>query len=116
MSVDELPVSETSAMVTTGAFVSSVKLSIAVSPQMFWLAVSVWKPSARPAGVKLQAPVLSAIVVPSVALPSLITITEYGSADPWIAGFDVILSVNEVPVSATREMLSIGTAISGLLL
>ena len=74
LSVAELPVSETSAMLTAGAALSSVKLSVAVPvlpARSVWLAVSVCAPSANPAGVKLQAPVLSAVVVPSVAPPSL---------------------------------------------
>ena len=61
-------------MLTTGAVLSSVKLSVAVPvlpARSVWLAVSVCAPSARPAGVKLQAPVPSAVTVPSVAPPSL---------------------------------------------
>ena len=47
----------------------------------------------RPAGVKLQAPVLSAVVVPSVVPPSLI-VPPSGRPAPLIAGFDVTLSVD----------------------
>ena len=67
--------SETSAMLTAGAVLSSVRLSVAVPvlpARSVWVAVSVCAPSARPVGVKLQAPVLSAVVVPSVVPPSLI--------------------------------------------
>ena len=71
-SLAEPPVSETSAMLTAGGVLSSVKLSVAVPvlpARSVWLAVSVCAPSARPAGVKLQAPVASAVVVPSVCRP-----------------------------------------------
>ena len=52
-------------MLTAGAVLSSVKLSVAVvvSPaESVSAAVNVCAPSARPAGVKLQIPVLSAVV------------------------------------------------------
>ncbi len=74
MSVDELPVSANSATLTTGAALSSVKLSVAVAmlPSLaVWLALSVCAPSAKPGGMKLQAPVPSVSAMPSVAPPSL---------------------------------------------
>ncbi len=61
-------------MLTTGAALSSVKLSVAVPvlpARSVWLTLNTCAPSARPTGVKFQAPVPSAIAVPSVTPPSL---------------------------------------------
>ena len=65
-------------MLSTGAILSSVKLSVAVPvlpARSVCVAVSVCAPSASPAGVKLQAPVLLAVVVPRTVLPSLMVTT-----------------------------------------
>ena len=59
---------------TTGAVVSSVKLSEAVPvlPNVsVWLATMVWAPSASPLGVNDQPPVASAVTVVAMALPSM---------------------------------------------
>ena len=102
MSLAETPVSATSAMLTAGAVLSSVKLSVAVAvlpAGSVWLALSVWPPSANPIGVKLHAPVASAIAVPSVRPPSLIVTSVLACPTPVTAGFEVILSLAETPVS-----------------
>ena len=69
---------EARAILTAGGVLSSVKLSVAVPvlpARSVCVAVSVCAPSASPAGVKLQAPVLPVVVVPRTALPSLIVTT-----------------------------------------
>src|SRR5689334_5388709 len=105
----ELPVSDTSAMLSTGAVLSSVKLSVVV-PLLPGLparvAASVYAPSASPVGVKLHAPVLSVIAVPSTMLPILIVTNVLGLPVPLIAGFEVILSLAELPVSETRAIVT----------
>ena len=78
LSVAELPVSETRPMLTAGAVLSSVKLSVAVTvlpARLVCVAVRVCAPSRSPIGMKLHAPVLSAVGVPRVVLPSLIVTT-----------------------------------------
>ena len=49
--------------------------------------------------MKLQAPVLLAVVVPSVVPPSLIVTSVLACPVPLTAGFEVILSVAALPVS-----------------
>ena len=81
LSVAELPVSEANPMLTAGAVLSSVKLSVAVvvvlPAHRFRMAVSVCAPLAMMPGAKLQIPVLSAVVVPSVTPPSLMVTTAF---------------------------------------
>ena len=116
-SLAELPVSETRPMLSAGAVLSSVKLSVAVPvlpAASVWLAVRVCAPSASPAGVKLQAPAASAVVVPRTAPPSLIVTTALAWPVPLIAGFEVIPSLAELPVSETRPMLSAGAVLSSV--
>ena len=55
---------------------------------------------------------MSDIVVPSVAPLSLTVTPVLASPWPWTAGFDVILSVDQLPVSETRAMLTIGFVLS----
>ena len=105
LSLDELPSSESRAMLSAGAILSSVKLSVAVPvlpATSIWVAVSVCAPSARPAGVKPQVPVLSTVVVPSRRAALLDGDHSTGLTRPLIAGFEVILSVAELPVSETE--------------
>ncbi len=94
-----------------------MKLSVAVPvlpARSVWLALNVWAPSARPFGVKLQAPVASAIVVPSVTPPSLMVTRVLACPVPLIAGLEVILSVDELPVSATSATLTTGAELSSV--
>src|SRR3954447_10140749 len=109
MEVDELPVPEARAMLATGATVSSVKLSVPVPvlpARSVWVAVNVCAPSASPAGVKLQAPVVLAVVVPRTVLPSLMVTAVLASPVPLIVEFQVILSVAELPVSEKADAQS----------
>src|SRR5260370_10916 len=60
---------------TTGAVVSSVKLSVAVPvlPKLsVWLATMVWAPSASPVGVNDHTPWALAVTVVAMALPSIV--------------------------------------------
>ena len=79
---------------TTGAVVSSVKLSEAVPvlPKLsVWLATMVWAPSASPLGVNDQAPVASAVTVVAMALPSMLKCTTVlASPVPLSASFEVM--------------------------
>ena len=96
---------------------ASVKFSVAlpVLPAWsVWVALSACAPSAKPAGVKLQAPVPPAVVVPSVVPPSLIVTAVLAWPVPFIAGFDVIRSVAEIPVSDARAMLTTGAVLSSV--
>ena len=89
---------------------SSVKVSEAVPglpARSVSLATSVWEPSVS-VGVKLQAPELSAVVVPRVVLPSLIVTVALGSPPPLSAGLEVILSLDELPVSAISASVTDG--------
>src|SRR3954453_19432526 len=100
-----MPVSETNAMLIAGGILSTGKLSVAgpgLAAGAVWVAVSVCAPSDRPVGVKLQAPVPSAIVVPRTVPPSLSVTTVLARPVPLIAGFEVIPSVDELPVSQIR--------------
>ena len=54
--------------------------------------------------MKLHAPVLSAVGVPSVMVPSLIVTAAPASPVPLTAGFDVSLSPDELPVSKTKPI------------
>src|SRR3954447_13666822 len=69
------------------------------------VAVSVCMPSARPVGVKLHAPAMSVIVVPSRAPPSRMVTPVLASPRPLTAGFEVMLSLDELPVSETKSMI-----------
>ena len=84
---------------TTGAVVSSVKLSEAVPvlPKLsVWLATMVWAPSASPLGVNDQAPVASAVTVVAMALPSMVKCTTVlASPLPLSASFEVMWSLAE---------------------
>ena len=84
---------------TTGAVVSSVKLSEAVPvlPKLsVWLATMVWAPSASPLGVNDQAPVASAVTVVAMALPSMVKCTTVlASPVPLSASFEVMWSLAE---------------------
>src|SRR5262249_15325245 len=103
-SLADAPVSLTSATVTAGAVISSVKLSAAepvLPARSVSDALSVCALSPRPVGTKLQAPAALAVVVPSTTPPSLIVTVAFWSPDPWIAGLLVIPSLADAPVSLT---------------
>ena len=73
LSVEEVPVSETSAMLTVGAVLSSVKASgaVPVTPAVLVsLATIVCAPSDRLVGEKDQVPFALAVAVADTALPS----------------------------------------------
>ena len=90
---------------TTGAVVSSVKLSEAVPvlPKLsVWLATMVWAPSASPLGVNDQAPVASAVTVVAMALPSMVKCTTVlASPVPLSASFEVIWPLADEPVRSS---------------
>ena len=113
MSVDEEPVSFAKLTVIAGACVSSVKASEAVPvlpAASVSLATIVWAPSERPVGVKLQAPLALAVAVAATALPSTVKCTTaFGSPKPVSVAFEVILSLDEDPVSFVK--LSVTTAL-----
>ena len=77
---------EVRAWVTTGAVVSRVKVSEAVSvlpAGSVSLATMVWLPSAKPVGEKLHTPLELAVAVCAMALPSTVKCTTaFASPEP----------------------------------
>jgi hypothetical protein len=66
-------------------------------------------PSAKLSGVNVHTPLLSAVAVAAIAFPSTVKCTTaFGSTDPVNASFDVILSVEDRPVSVTRLIVTLG--------
>jgi hypothetical protein len=73
------------------------------------LATTVWLPSAKPVGVKLQCPLASAVAVAAIGVPSTVKCTTaLASPEPDSAGSEVILSVADVPLSSARLTVTIG--------
>src|SRR5450759_2504503 len=100
-----------------GAVASSVNTSEAepVFPAAsVSLATSVCAPLARPVGVYDHAPLALAMVVPSTLEPSLIVTTALASPVPLSAAFDVILSVDDEPVSLVRPAVTVGAVASSV--
>ena len=115
LSVEDTPVSCSSAAVTTGIAVSRVRATwaVAVLPAAsVSVAVSVWAPSARFCGVKIQCPALSAVAVPSAWPASLIATVAFGSPSPVTAGSSVMPSVADTPVSYSSAAVTAGGAVS----
>ena len=104
---------------TTGAVVSSVKLSDAVPvlPKLsVWLATMVWAPSASPLGVNDQAPVASAVTVVAMALPSMVKCTAVlASPVPLSASLEVMWSLAELPVSMASASVRVGPVVLKLI-
>ena len=100
---------------TTGAVVSSVKLSEAVPvlPKLsVWLATMVWAPSASPLGVNDQAPVASAVTVVAMALPSMVKCTAVlASPVPLSASLEVMWSLDDEPVSMASASVRVGPVV-----
>src|SRR5450755_515836 len=95
---------------------SSVKVSEAepVLPAVsVSLATTVCGPSDR-LGVKLQVPPALAVAVPNVETPSLNVTTAVASPPPVRASFDVILSLEDDPVSDTRLSVTAGGVVSSV--
>ena len=113
-SLVELPVSVESTALTVGGLVSRVKVS-EVEPAFpdlsVSLAVMVCTPSVS-VGVKLQAPVPSAMVVPRRVTPSFRVTTVLASPVPLIAGLLVMRSEDEAPVSCTSAAVTAGGVVS----
>src|SRR5207248_1260757 len=108
LSDDDEPVSLARLSVTGGALVSSTKVKNAV-PALPAVSVSdtriVWLPSSSPTGANVQSPLASAVVVPSTVVPSINVTSAFGSPEPVSVGVEVILSVDDKPVSfATRDV------------
>src|SRR5262249_9377710 len=109
-----LLVSEAGSLVieVSGAVVSNVKVSEAVPvlpAPLVSLAMMVCWPSARPVSVNVHAPLLSAVAVVLIAVPSTVKlITAFGSAPPVRVGSDVSLSVGNEPVSFLRASVTVG--------
>src|SRR6266404_5747587 len=98
-------------IVSLGLEVSSVKLSAAVPVlpnASVWLATMVCDPSDRPVGVNDQTPAPFEVVVPRTVVPSVSVTTALASLNPVNASFEVILSANDAPVSATRLSVTVG--------
>jgi hypothetical protein len=94
---------------TAGAVVSSVMVSDAVPVPLTLvsLATSVCEPSVR-LGLKLHTPDPFAVTVPRSVPASLIVTTAFASPPPLTAGFVVILSVADTPVSETSASVTFG--------
>ena len=97
---------------------SSVKLSECwpVLPvALVSLATMVCAPWPRAVGLKVQAPVASAVAVGAMALPSIEKCTTaLASPPPVSAGFDVILSVDDDPVSFARRAVMAAALLSSV--
>ena len=101
-----------------GAVVSSVNVNEAVPvrpAELVSLATTVCDPSASPVGVNDHTPVALAVTVPSVFDPSVILTLAFGSAEPVKASFEVILSVDDTPVSLAREIVTTGADVGSLI-
>ena len=108
LSIADAPVSLTRRFAKTAAVVSSVKVSDVEEPG--WLATIVCVPSARPAGVNVQAPKRSALAAPMVTLLIVKVITANGSAIPISVSIDVNWSVRDDPVSVNSFALIVAIA------
>src|SRR3954451_20410894 len=100
-----------------GIALSTVKLNVVVAvlpARSGWIALSVCAPSARPVGVKLQAPVPLAVAVPIAVPPSLMVTRVLASPNPVTVGPEVILPVDELPAPEARAMLSAGAVLSSV--
>ena len=100
---------------TTGADVSSVKLSEAepVLPKVsVWLATMVCGPSASPVGVNDQAPLALAVTVVAMAVPSMVKLTTVlASPVPLTASLEVMWSLAELPVSMLSASVTLGPVV-----
>ena len=100
---------------TTGAVVSSVKLSEAVPvlpKASVWLATMVCAPSASPLGVNDQAPCASAVTVVAMALPSMVKCTTVlASPVPLSASLEVIWPLADEPVSMVKASVTVGAVV-----
>ena len=77
-----------------------------------WLATMVWAPSESPLGVNDQAPVASAVTVVAMALPSMLKCTTVlASPLPVSASFEVMRSLDELPVSMVRASVTAGAVV-----
>src|SRR5665811_1007967 len=115
LSVDDEPVSLERLAVTVGAVVSRVNASETepVFPAAsVSLATSVCAPLARPVGVNDHAPLAFAVAVPRTVEPSLIVTTALASPVPLSAALEVILSVDNEPVSLERPAVTVGAVVS----
>ena len=115
LSEGEGPVSDTRLCVTAGGVVSSVKVSEAepvLPAELISLATMVCDPSNKPLGVNVQLPLLLAVAVLAIALPSTVKCTTaLGSPEPVSASFDVILSEDDEPVSLTKLAVTCGAGV-----
>ena len=98
---------------TAGAAVSSVKMREAVPllpAASVSLATIVWLPSAKLVGVNVHTPLALAVsLVPAIARPSTVKCTTaFGSPEPVSVSFEVILSVDDDPVSCARLSFTAG--------
>src|SRR5436190_294477 len=104
--------------VTTGAVVSSVKLSepmLVLPAGSVCVATTVCWPSRRPVGVNDQLPLASAVAVAATGVPSIVKLTTaLGAAVPVSAAFDVILSVAEAPVSTASFGVTVPATVSSV--
>ena len=76
------------------------------------LATMVCAPCARPLGVNDQAPLAFAVVVPSTVAPCVSVTTALASPVPLSAGFEVILSLDDDPVSLASAIVTAGATVS----
>ena len=101
---------------TAGGVVSSVRLREAVPvlpAASVSLATMVWAPSARPVGVNVHAPLASAVAVVATAWPSTVKWTiALASPEPLSAALEVILSVEDDPVSFDKFAVTPGATVS----
>jgi hypothetical protein len=102
---------------TTGAVVSNVNVSEAVPvlpARSVSLTTMVCTPSTKLPGVNTQMPPLSAVVVPSVVVPSLSVTNAFGSPAPVNSSFEVILSVDDEPASLNKRSVGVGLLVSSV--
>ena len=64
--------------------------------------------------MKDQLPPASAVVVPSVVAPSVKVTTVLAAPVPLSAGFEVILSLDDEPVSLERAAVTVGATVSSV--
>ena len=90
----------------------NVTLAVPVPPALVSLATMVCWPSARPVGVNDQAPLALAVAVAATAVPSTVNFTvEFGSAVPLRVALEVIVSVEELPVSLVKAAGTVGAGV-----
>jgi hypothetical protein len=100
--------------VTVGALVSRVKVkgAVPVPPALVSLATIVCGPSPSPVGVKVQAPLASAVVVAAIWMPSIVKCTTaFGSPESVRVGSLVSLSP-AVPVLFFRLSVMTGGGVT----